>query len=133
MQNGKIIFEQYTKAESLSKAFSLASGTKSFSGVLALAAQEDGLLNLDERVSLTLPEWSRKRYAKDVTIRQLLHLESGIRTKVRRGRPPSYSQAIKIAFDNAPGERFQYGGEPFQIFGEILQRKLQAKGKSVAQ
>src|SRR5688500_11477816 len=40
------------------KARKIYSGTKGFWAVAALAAQEDGWLDLDERVDGTLPEWS---------------------------------------------------------------------------
>lgn len=40
-----------------SKRDRLASGTKSFSCVMAVAAVEDGLLQLDEPVAGTIIEW----------------------------------------------------------------------------
>ena len=46
----------------------------------------------------------------------------------RIGRPPSYAQAIEAQPVAPVGTRFQYGPVPFQIFGEILRRKLADRG-----
>jgi len=50
----------------------LASGTKSFAGVLAIAAAEDGLLSLDELAADTLVEWRNDPRKSQITIRHLL-------------------------------------------------------------
>ncbi|NBB73601.1 MAG: serine hydrolase, partial [Bacteroidetes bacterium] len=62
----------------------LASGTKAFNGILALAAAEDGLLTLDERVAETIPAWSEDPAKSQITIRQLLHLTAGFDTRFGR-------------------------------------------------
>ena len=56
MKRGEIVFEDYAPGWS-EKPHLLASGTKSFSGLMAACAVEDGLLQLDEKVSDTLPNW----------------------------------------------------------------------------
>ncbi len=130
MHRGKVIAQ-----ENHSRATELASGTKSFSGVLALCAQEDGLLKLDEKVSDTLPEW-RDDTRKTITIRQLLSLTSGIpggQNALAGGKVPSYKEAILVKATRQPDARFQYGPNPFMIFGEVLRRKLEPKKESVAQ
>jgi hypothetical protein len=40
--------------------------------------------------------------------------------------PPSYAQAVAAQPAFEPGQRFQYGPTPFQVFGEIIRRKLAA-------
>jgi CubicO group peptidase (beta-lactamase class C family) len=45
--------------------------------------------------------------------------------------PPPYSDAIKEALDHEPGSRFSYGPVPYQIFGEVMRRKLIAKGETL--
>lgn len=128
MHRGKVIAE-----ENPNQATELASGTKSFSGVLALCAQEDGLLRLDEKVSETLPEWQDDS-RKTITIRQLLTLTSGIpggQNALMGGKVPSYKEAILVKATRPPGQRFQYGPTPFMIFGEVLRRKLEPKKESV--
>jgi CubicO group peptidase (beta-lactamase class C family) len=122
MQRGKILFEDYPNVGGVGQAWELASGTKSFSGVMAAAGVTDGLLGLDEKCASTLPEWRGDRRAA-ITIRHLLTLTSGI-AGGGIGRPLPYAEAIASPLATAPGARFMYGPAPFQIFGEIMRRKL---------
>ncbi|MGV3617495.1 MAG: serine hydrolase domain-containing protein [Fimbriimonas sp.] len=130
LQNGKVRYEEYSKDRRAIQGWPLASGTKSFAGVLAMAAQEDGLLHLDERASATLPEWKSDPRRSQITIRHLLNLTSGLDSG-ELGRPPTYSQAIEARAKAAPGTTFAYGPNAFQAFGEILSRKLSKRGETV--
>jgi len=56
----------------------LASGTKSFSWVIAMFAVQDGLLKLNELASDTLTEWKEDPRKSKITIRHLLTLSSGL-------------------------------------------------------
>ncbi|MEA2787215.1 MAG: hypothetical protein QOF71_3319, partial [Candidatus Eremiobacteraeota bacterium] len=76
-RGGEIVFERYGGGYDAGKPHALYSGTKSFWGVLAVAAQHDGLLDVDEPVAHTLPEWSSGAKAR-VRLRDLLQLTSGI-------------------------------------------------------
>ena len=49
MQQGRIVFEDYPGAGGPTRGWELASGTKSFTSIIAAAAVQDGLLSLDER------------------------------------------------------------------------------------
>ncbi len=129
MQSGKVLREEYPNGGRPDRASELASGTKSFNGVMALCAVEDGLLKLDEKASDTITEWKADR-RKDITIRQLLSLVSGIPGGTM-GRPPSYSDAIGFKATADPGTKFQYGPAPFMAFGELMRRKLAPKKESV--
>ena len=75
---GDRVFEAYFNGHTADKAHRLASGTKSFSGVLAVMAMEDGLLDLDEAVSKTITEWKDDPQKSRITIRQLISLSGGI-------------------------------------------------------
>ncbi|HSG39279.1 MAG TPA: serine hydrolase [Thermoanaerobaculia bacterium] len=129
MVDGEILFEDYPNGGSPSRPSELASGTKSFSGAMAVAAAQDGLLKLDERVSRTITEWQREPRRSKITIRQLLSLTSGIEAASRAGRVPTYAAAVTTPVATAPGARFDYGAEPFQIFGELMLRKLASRGE----
>jgi len=131
MVDGRVIFEQYPRNVSAARAHMLASGTKSFVGPLAIAAQADGLLALDEPVSETLHEWRGDPQRAAVTIRQLLTLTSGIGSLPGLD-PSSYAEAVTAEMTAAPGDRFLYGPAPFQLFGEVLRRKLEPRGETVA-
>ncbi|HEY7797709.1 MAG TPA: serine hydrolase, partial [Hyphomonadaceae bacterium] len=111
------------------KGHEIWSGTKSFTGVMAAIAVRDGLLTLDEKVADTITEWTSDPVKSQVTVRQLLSLTSGIGNQGQPGgRAPGYRTAIATPFTAAPGEKFQYGPQSFQVFGELIQRKLKARG-----
>ena len=130
MRRGEVVFEDYAPGWA-EKPHLLASGTKSFCGVMAACAVQDGLLTLDEKISDTLTEWKTDARKSVVTIRQMLSLSSGI-DGGDNGSVPSYARAITMATIKAsPGEKFSYGPIPFQCFGEVMRRKLAAKGESV--
>lgn len=128
MKDGQVVFENYPEPGAPEKGWELASGTKSFTGIMAAAASADGLLDIDEPAAKTLPEWKNDA-RKTVTIRHLLTLTAGLRGEKETARPPAYADAINAKLVNKPGAKFEYGPTNFQIFGEILQRKLKAAGK----
>lgn len=131
MQNGKIVFEEYQNGYNSLEPHLLASGTKSFSGAMLAAAIEDGLITgFDEFVSDTILEWRSDTQKKNITIRQLLSLTSGIQGG-EIGAVPSYEAALQFRVSDVVGTKFQYGPVPFQIFGEIMRRKL--KSETVSQ
>ncbi|MBV9960343.1 MAG: serine hydrolase [Acidobacteria bacterium] len=129
LKGDRIVFEQYDNGHSADEPHLLASGTKSFAGVMAVAAIEDKLLSLDERVADTITEWKSDPRKSKITISELLHLTSGIGGGTL-GRPPEYADAITAAADFEPGTKFQYGPTPFQIFGEVMRRKLLPRKES---
>ena len=129
--DGRLVFEEYLNGHQREVPHRLASGTKSFVGVLAVMAVEDGLLRLDEKVSVTLTEWQADARKSQVTIRQLLTLTSGI-AGGEVGDMPSYREAVRLAEAKfPPGEKFQYGPVPFQCFGELLRRKLAVRKETL--
>jgi CubicO group peptidase (beta-lactamase class C family) len=123
IQDGEVVFEDYPNDGAADRVHPLASGTKSFSGILAAAAVQDGLLTLDEKVSDTITEWQDTPKA-DITIRQLLNLTSGLPAPRRARRVPPYNIAIRVALESQPGQAFIYSPVPFQVFGELIKRKL---------
>jgi CubicO group peptidase (beta-lactamase class C family) len=130
LKGGKIVHEEYQNGFQADEAHQLASGTKSFAGVMALMAVEDKLLKLDEKASDTITEWKTDKRKSQITIRQLLTLTSGIDAG-EIGAPPTYSEAVKSPAKFDAGTTFEYGPVPFQIFGEILRRKLAPKKEGV--
>jgi CubicO group peptidase (beta-lactamase class C family) len=127
MQGGRVLFEDYPRS-SAGATHELASGTKSFSGVLAAAMVQDGLLSLDEACADTLTEWRDDPIRRAATIRTLLSLSSGVGGG-SIGRPSTYAASVAQPFAGASGV-FRYGPAPFQVFGEIVRRKLAAAGRS---
>jgi len=128
----KLVFEEYFNGWSVDQPHRLASGTKSFSGAMLAAAVEDGLLKLDEKVADTITEWKNDQRKSQITIRHLLSLTSGIFGGSTREFSPSYARAVIIAGAKFwPGQRFQYGPIPYQVFGELMRRKLTPRNESV--
>jgi len=105
----------------------LWSGTKSLVGLMAAAAVQDSLLTLDERASDTLTEWKNDPEKSRITLRQLLSMTGGQASTV--GRPQGYLDSLNAPLSALPGSKFQYGPAPMQIFGEIMRRKLVARGE----
>ncbi|MBI1405283.1 MAG: serine hydrolase [Caulobacter sp.] len=124
LKDGAAICEGYAGQGGPDRGWELWSGTKSFNGLIAAAAVQDGLLTLDEKVADTLPEWRADPLKSQITLRQLLSLSSGLEGTV--GRAPDYDRAIAAPVTAAPGTLFQYGAEPFQVFGAVMNRKLAA-------
>jgi CubicO group peptidase (beta-lactamase class C family) len=78
MHKGEVLFENYANGWSADRPHMLASGTKSFSGVAAMAAVQDGLIKLDDKVSDVLTDWKSDPRKAQITVRQLLNLSSGL-------------------------------------------------------
>jgi CubicO group peptidase (beta-lactamase class C family) len=102
----------------------LYSGTKSFWGPVALCAHDDGLLELDEPVASTIPQWREDPWKRRVTIRMLLSLTAGFGFGGLGAAVPVYQRALEMPLKNEPGTRFTYGGIPLQVFGAVLAHKL---------
>src|SRR6476620_6029850 len=132
MQNDRTIFEHYANGGSANRRWSIFSGTKSFWGIAALAAAQEGLFRLDDPVADTITEWKNNPRKSQVTIRQLLSQTDGIEGASRLQRPSIRDRnAMAIALPSVaePGSAFIYGPSHLQMFAELLRRKL--RGRSV--
>ncbi|MES2833816.1 MAG: serine hydrolase domain-containing protein [Pseudomonadota bacterium] len=125
---GRTLHESYAGGGGAARGWELASGTKSFCGVLAAAMVQDGMLSLDELCAETLTEWRADEGKASIRIRDLLTLTSGVGGG-ELGRPPPYAEAVAAPLTAPPRTRFIYGPAPFQAFGEIVRRKLVAAGE----
>ena len=124
-ERGELVVEDYTNGYRADEPHMLASGTKTFTGLMALAAAEDGLLSLDEPVAASVPSWAAAPQKSQITIRQLLQLTSGLETSI--GHVPSFQEALQTPLVHVPGEAFRYGATGFQVFGAVLAEKLDGK------
>ena len=130
MQNGRTIFERYANGGSASERWPIFSGTKSFWGIAALAAVQEGLFNLDDPVSDTITEWKSDPRKSQITIRQLLNQTDGIEGASRLQRASIRDRnavAIQLPTVAEPGSAFIYGPSHLQIFSELLRRKLRGR------
>jgi CubicO group peptidase (beta-lactamase class C family) len=132
VQNGRTIFEHYANGGSANRRWPIFSGTKSFWGIAALAAVQEGLFRLDDPVSDTITEWKSDPRKSRITIRQLLSQTDGIEGASRLQRASirdRNAMAIELPSVAEPGSAFIYGPSHIQIFSELLRRKL--KGRNV--
>ena len=130
IQNGRTLLEQYPGGSSANEARKIYSGTKAFWNLAALAATQDGLLSLDERVADTIPAWRNDARKSRVTIRQLLDFSSGLEPAFQLHRDdPGDRDAIAIAqpIVAEPGTAFIYGPAALQVFHAVLKAKLQGE------
>jgi CubicO group peptidase (beta-lactamase class C family) len=112
----------------IDEAHPLHGASESFWGPVAVAAERDALLDLDEPVAFTIEEWEDVRRKSDMRVRQLLQytsgLESGVWPLLRDDPANHYERALTLEMVAAPGERFQVGPSHLAVFGEVLRRKL---------
>lgn len=122
IQHGQTLFER-----NAGEPRKIYSGTKAFWGLAALAAAEDGLLNLDERVATTIPAWRNDPRKARVTIRQLLDFSCGLDPVfyLHNNNPGDRDRiAIGAPIVASPGSAFIYGPSALQVFHQVLKQKL---------
>src|SRR5205814_4394469 len=122
IQNGPTLLEQDAKTP-----HKIYSGTKAFWNLAALAAAEQGLLDLDARVANTIPSWGDDPRKSQVTIRQLLNFDSGIEPLFRLHETQSGDRdalALRARMVAEPGSAFIYGPAALQVFHHVLKQKL---------
>ncbi len=133
MKAGKVIFEDYHDGGSRSTATKIYSGTKGFWNFAALAAQEDGLLDLDEKACASLPEWAGDSKKSRLTLRELLNFSAGLNEAYslhNDGWTDRAAFALKQPVLGTPGGTFIYGPTGLQVFHEVLRRKLASRGET---
>ncbi|TDU70802.1 beta-lactamase [Prosthecobacter fusiformis] len=131
-QHGKVIHESYFNGAKRGEARRIYSGTKGFWGLAAMAAVEDGLISLDEKVSATLPSWNEGG-KKDIVIEQLLDFSCGLERCLRLhqdGLKDRNQMAVDRPLVGTPGRSFIYGPSPLQVFHEVLKKKLTGKWRT---
>ncbi|MFN4227407.1 MAG: serine hydrolase domain-containing protein [Candidatus Ratteibacteria bacterium] len=124
MYDGNIIFEKYSGKGSPDRLQHLASGSKSFVGIVAVAGVEDGIINLDEKVCGIIEEWKNHPLKSQITYRHLLNLTSGLNPGLKNILNLTWKDLINIPVLEVPGKKFRYGGVSHNIFAYAFQLKL---------
>ena len=127
IESGESVVESGQAGADPRAAQPLHGASDAFWGVVAVAAEQDGILDLDELVTATLPEFSGPRGRGDITLRQLLSFTSGLESGAgpARGSAPNLLQLEMVT---TPGERFQYGPSHLRVFAAVLSKKLADAG-----
>jgi len=129
LRDGQPFCEVYARSFNVDAAIELQSGTKSFSAVIAAAAVQDGLLDLDEPVADSIPSWRVDPAKSQITIRNLLSLNAGLVASAGPGVVPTYDAALNARVVRAAGSTFEYGAVPFAVFGAVMREKLLRAGQ----
>lgn len=130
LQNGKTLLEEYPGKATAGTRQRIYSGTKAFWNLAALAAVEDGILKLDERVADTIASWRVDVRKSRVTIRQLLDFSCGLapgfglQVNEYGNRDKA---AVRLPMVAEPGKAFIYGPAALQVFHQVLKEKLKKK------
>ena len=131
-EQGSTRFEKYYNGHSQDESLHIYSGTKSFFGALAVIAEDEGILKLDELVAETLPEWRDDPRKRTITVRDLLNFTSGLETGFEQiyGRTTADKLTLSVGLQATRnrGASFVYGPGHLQVFCEVLRRKLAKRG-----
>jgi len=141
IKDGKVIYKRtYGLANLESKtpitdstAFNIASVSKQFTAFIALLAEQEGKLSLDDDIRVYLPELSHLPYK--ITIRQLANHTHGLPNFSEIKKLQGFGDEFKVTNTEAvhtllqikrvnfpPGEQYQYNNTGFTLLAEILRR-----------
>jgi CubicO group peptidase (beta-lactamase class C family) len=137
LKNGKILHEEYNFGNNQESRWISFSVTKSITSMLLGAAIKDGFIkNVEESVVTYLPHLSDSSY-KDVTIKQVLHMSSGIKWNEDYTDPYSdvslasglnslelYNYLNKLGKSSNPGEKFNYNTGEANLIGGIVRSAI---------
>ncbi|MBL4848823.1 MAG: beta-lactamase family protein [Planctomycetes bacterium] len=133
LRKNRLLFEDYSNGNRPETPHHIFSGTKSFAGVMVLAALADGLLTLDELVADTLPEMRGDAFKEQITVRHLLDFTSGWERAYRltwdaihvpQRVEDKYATTLELEVEWPPGSRYRYGNSHLMVLGRFLQKKL---------
>ena len=137
LRNGKILHEEYNFGNNQESRWISFSVTKSVTSMLLGAAIKDGFIkNVEESVVTYLPHLIDSSY-KDITIKQVLHMSSGIKWNEDYTDPYSdvslasglnslelYSYLNKLGKSSNPGEKFNYNTGEANLIGGIVRSAI---------
>jgi CubicO group peptidase (beta-lactamase class C family) len=124
-KDGQVIYEQYFGGYSANTAVYIASATKWVSATVFMTLVDEGVVSLDDPVSMHLPAWTGQ--IGTITMRQLWSHTSGL--------PGDHACLgdLGITLDAcveqirlggliaAPGSQFYYGGASMQVAGRVAE------------
>lgn len=127
-ENDKLIVEEYDGVGHRDSLIQPWSCTKSIVGLAFIALLDDGLLDsLDLPVYALYPEWNQGQ-KKDITVRHLLTMSSGLQCAPRMHAevypsPDCIQLALSASIIETPGTVWRYNNKGFNLLADIV-RKL---------
>lgn len=113
--------------------FVIASNTKQFTCLAVLMLRERGLLSLDENVERFFPDFPA--YCKNITVRQLMDHQSGIKEyfdddvwqKWEQAKHANTAEMLEIiktfdTLDFSPGSQYSYCNSAYVMLGSIVEQ-----------
>ena len=109
-QGGELAFERYAEGFGADQAFPLYSAGHGFWAVAAVAADQDGLFDLDGSVAEGLSAWRGIIAKEEVLVHQLLDMSCGLDPNPKSVRTPAttdrYAAAVNCRMVERAGARF---------------------------
>ncbi|GAA4163424.1 hypothetical protein GCM10022217_32420 [Chryseobacterium ginsenosidimutans] len=136
VKNGKLVHEQYWNGYNrLSKTNSFSMAKAVTVMLLGKALEEGKIKNIDDKFSDYFEEFKNKEFAKNLTLRNLAQMESGLDWDENYKNPflPNakayYGKSLMKAtfsrkFKENPGERFEYQSGSTQLLGFAVKKAV---------
>lgn len=128
LKHGRIVFTRYSNGYTGTGRLELASGTKSFSCAFAILAEQEGILNLNDRAAETISDWDGVEKKTDVTLLDLLSQQAGFTGNKYYDPSPkkvadldTYALAVDNTASEPPGDAFIYDPLSFQAFALVFE------------
>jgi len=121
IRHGRIVAEWYFQGADARSRFAAYSTSKSLSSIAIGLAIADGKLTLDQTVGESLPE-ARPAQKKDITVRQLLSMTSGVHNDPGIGqRETLFRYAVQEApLDHVPGTKWEYNNTGLALLSPVF-------------
>ena len=132
VHRGKIVVERYWQGQQTNRWADSASMAKTVTALLiGMAIQEGKIRSIEEPAATYLPAWS-KDARRQITIRQLLNMHSGLRPQGEYDDPFSDACYLALGTDSrsmvshvplvvAPGTTNSYNNANYQALGFVLE------------
>ncbi|HVS17073.1 MAG TPA: serine hydrolase [Planctomycetota bacterium] len=121
---GELVFEHYSGGLGPDNALPLYSAGHGLWAVAALAAEQDGLLELEAPVARWLSAWQGIVAKEEVLVRQLLDMTAGLDPNPKHVRSTftadRYKAAVASRMTERAGVRFRFGPSTWMVFGALL-------------
>jgi CubicO group peptidase (beta-lactamase class C family) len=130
LQKGKIVKEQYWNNWNINTRYALNSAGKSVVGTLVGIAQQDGIVNINNKTSTYLGNgWTSMPLAKEnlITVKNQLSMTTGLEDAVP---DDNCTTPACLIYKVDAGNRWAYHNAPYRLLQDVL---ANASGKTFAQ
>lgn len=129
VHRGQLVQQEAWLAYDLDTRVPIASGSKWFTAATIMTLVDEGLIGLDEPISIYVPEL-KGRKTGEITMRQLLSLTSGL---IADDKVPAVDDPAVTLQESArtilskgvvhpPGAAFRYGSQHMEVAGAVAER-----------